>query len=85
MGSSTRPSPRPDGHPSSVAADRRTDDVASLDRQRFKEDVRVKFADVFQVKGSCDDFPHYNIEDHRDDVSVVGRLSTPEVVKFFKF
>ena len=59
-------------------------DVASVARSSEKDAVRSKFSDIFQVDKSCDSFPIYDINDISNDISVAGRLSAPEHVRFFE-
>ena len=58
-------------------------DVASVAGSSEKDAVRSKFSDIFQVDKSCDSFPIYDINDISNDISVAGRLSAPEHVRFF--
>jgi hypothetical protein len=81
MGSSTLPVRQLETQP--IVDD--STDIAVRDRNQTKSDVRIKFDDIFQVSSSCEGFVYYPLDSHRDDVSVVGRLSSPSVINFFKF
>ena len=59
-------------------------DVAVADREDFKTKTRKKFNDVFQVKSECKGWEEYDIEKISNDISLVGRLSKPEHVDFFR-
>ena len=60
-----------------------SEDVTISERRTFQNDVRRKFADIFEVGTHCDKFK-VDLDRYDDSVNVRGRLQLPSSIAFFE-